>query len=97
MLYYENLQSLVSYASYKKAMCVDTVEGGTCCLPYCHNDTTPEHDGYELQGFEPVCPECEFVLTVFAPEELTQIPPNTPIYFNEEGQVVLDNDDDLPF
>lgn len=97
MLYYENLQSLVSYASYQKATCVDTVEGGTCCLPHCNNHTIPEHDGQELQGFEPICPECEIVLTEHAPEELTQVPPNTLIYFNREGQVVLDNDDDLPF
>lgn len=98
---YERLQSLVSYASYQKATCVDTVEGGTCCLPYCNNDTIAEHDGYELQGWEAVCPECEIVLNEYAPEELTQCYASTRIHYIRKAGVIVgvakDNDDDLPF
>lgn len=104
---YERLQSLVSYASYQKATDIQT--GGTCCLcceestePIADYDCTDEMDGTLVCstihiGYEPLCPSCEIILTEHAPEELTQEYPSTSIYFNNEGLVVLDNDDDLPF
>ena len=106
---YERLQSLVSYASYQKATSVN--QGGKCCMPDCDEDTRPEIGGYmcsetghvhkELEGFEPICPSCEIMLTEHAPEELTQWAPCTRIhYIRRSGEVVgvaEDNDDDLPF
>jgi hypothetical protein len=90
---YMYIQSQVSYASYQKAQC--SVQGGTCCMPGCDNDTEPEHDGYELQGFAPICTSCDIMLTDYAPEVM-QLAPMTRIFI-EDGVVKRDSDDMLPF
>ncbi len=105
---YEQIQSQVSYASYQKATDVQT--GGTCCLcgeehtePIVDYDCTNEMDGTVVCstvhiGYEPLCYSCEIILADHAPEEVTQIPPMSRIYYSGiDGHVMQCNDDDLPF
>lgn len=103
---YMYVQSLVSYASYQKAQC--SVQGGTCCMPGCDNDTEPHIGGdmcsetgwvhQSLEGYDALCHSCDMMVSDYG----SQLPEMTAIFYirDNDGEpigVTTDNDDALPF